>query len=269
MNLLDYRESVFSQLGEDGIIRHIFHDARLGLKNHVCCEFGAGDGTRTNSNTAALINDGWTSLQIEVDPEKYFSLQDYHKDNDRVMCLNKLVGLKRNTIDHLLTQCGFPVDMDFISIDIDGDDWRIWDSMVIYRPRVVLIEFNPSFGSHISYVQPEGASIGNSLLALGQLGNMKGYQLVCATEWNAFFVLNELYQDLGMPFYPSLQERIAALWAHPECLTVVACGYDGTLVPVGNNVLPWAGKKIDFKVWQEQIQVIPQSERKYGNLGAK
>jgi fibrillarin-like rRNA methylase len=70
--LLQYRNNLYSQNGEDGIIRELINRLQIKEPNWVC-EFGAWDGKHL-SNTFALVERGWNAVYIEGDPEKFSDL---------------------------------------------------------------------------------------------------------------------------------------------------------------------------------------------------
>ena len=78
--------------------------------------------------------------------------------------------------------------IDLLSIDIDSDDYAVWQSVTDYRPAVVIIEYNPTIPFDVRYVNPRGRNHGNSALALVELGREKGYDLVAGTRANLVFV---------------------------------------------------------------------------------
>jgi hypothetical protein len=94
---------------------------------------------------------------------------------------------------------------DLLSIDVNGNDYHIWKSLTNYTPRVVVIEYNsqiPLNESSVIEYEPnfvwDGTDyFGASLLALVNLGKLKGYTLVgCDNDGvNAFFVQNEFLND--------------------------------------------------------------------------
>jgi hypothetical protein len=132
--LLQYRKRITSQLGEDGIVEKIFEIIPNG--DHWCVEFGAFDGENL-SNTYHFINNlGWSSVQIEANTQYYEFLDHRYADNQKVTCLNCTVDFEgANTLDQVLGQTPIPEDFDFLSIDIDGNDYHIWESMTVYRPN--------------------------------------------------------------------------------------------------------------------------------------
>jgi len=100
-----------------------------------------------------------------------------------------------------------PEEFDLLSVDIDRNDYHVWEKITHYRPRVVVIEYNSGVPPSMSWVVPYeakafglssfGTGNGASLKALEELGAKKGYSLVgcelCGV--NCFFVRNDLIAD--------------------------------------------------------------------------
>ena len=131
-----------------------------------------------------------------------------------------------------MTLEGAPIDLDLLSIDVDGNDWQIWKAIEVYRPRVVLIEFNPSIPNEVYFVQSADTSVnqGNSLRAMIELGRTKGYSLVCVAGMDAYFVLDELYSAFNIP-----DNDIDNMFCAAQ--TVLWQGYDGTIFTAGVQTL--------------------------------
>jgi len=81
----------------------------------------------------------------------------------------------------------FPYNVDVLSIDIDGDDIHVFKNLIA-RPRILVIEYNPTFPPFVDRENPRGAYKGSSLRALERVGIEKDYELVYATISNAIFV---------------------------------------------------------------------------------
>ena len=81
-----------------------------------------------------------------------------------------------------------------------GWDWHLWHSIVDYRPRVVLIEFNHLVPNDVVFIQDRNGAVqeGHSLAALVELGRSKGYELAGVVHRNAYFVVQEDYPKLGL-----------------------------------------------------------------------
>ena len=249
-----FRNNVTSQMGEDGVIAKIFE--LIGTANKQCVEFGAWDGKHF-SNTWALINDaGWSGVLIEGDKARYQDLVAAYSNNVRVKPVNRYVGFGDDSIDHILRQMECPPDVDLMSIDIDGMDWYIFESLQIYRPRLIVIEFNPTIPNDVVFVQAPNPRInqGCSLLALIELGKRKGYELAATTAWNAFFVPSDLLPKIGV-----VDNSINAIHDCSAYETKLFQLFDGTIVIAGNTKLLWHG--IQIHPWI--IQPLPKRLRRF------
>ncbi|WP_319468949.1 FkbM family methyltransferase [uncultured Pseudodesulfovibrio sp.] len=248
--LLDHRKDINSQRGEDGVLAKICeHIPSEGER--WCVEFGTLDG-KSHSNTLELIeNHGWNSIQIEGDATYFQLLCETHKNNKKVQCINAWVGLApNNRLDDILAETAAPSEIDILSIDIDGADYYIWESLKNYSPKIVVIEFNPTIHPEVSFTQPPDVSIsqGSSLRAMWELGKEKGYTLVCNTRANAIFVR----QDLAKPF--GIDDTDPAFFFRtPELISYLFQLYDGTLTVKGYRLLNWL--KIAFG--EMDLQAIP------------
>jgi hypothetical protein len=176
--------NIHSQMGEDGVIAAICR--ALDISNGTAVEFGAWDGVHL-SNTAALREAGWETCLIEGDADRFATLSKKFIGSRNVVPVQAWVQPDGDsTLDSLLAR-HFPKPVDLLSIDIDGDDYHIFASLTT-RPRIIVIEINPTIPPFVDRVNPRGQSKGSSLAALARLTNQKGYDLVHATMLNAFFV---------------------------------------------------------------------------------
>jgi hypothetical protein len=197
---------MFSQTGADGIVAEIFR--RIGRTNSIFIEFGVGNGLE--NNTTALLLQGWSGVWIEASRRSNRAIQQNLKpllDEQKLMLLPRFVT-KENIVD-LLDGCGVPLDPDLVSIDIDGNDYWVWEALLSrYSPRVVVIEYNALLGPSVPWTveyNPESSrsslvatsDFGASLKALEMLGNRNGYSLIGCDFLgvNAFFVRDDLLQD--------------------------------------------------------------------------
>lgn len=216
--LLDYKKIISSQHGEDGILEKIFEI--IGEKSRWCVEYGAWDGQYL-SNTWHLINNKkWSAVLIEADTQKTNELKIKYQDRQDVFCINSFVG-EDHPIDSLLATTPIPHDFDFMSADIDGDEYWVWEAMRIYHPRVVIIETNPTFGSDIQFVQKKGQRLGASMRSMVALGKAKGYELVSYIGVNCIFVAKEYY-----PLFNIADNSCAAMFDSPYQIRLIS-DYDG------------------------------------------
>ena len=135
--LLKYARNEHSQFGEDGIIAKAL--STIGIKNWWCFEAGAWDGKHF-SNTHALMKAGWSGVFVEANEARVPDLKQTYGGNERAHIRQAFVGLdKASTLDQLLAGTPIPNDFDFLSLDIDGIDYYVWESLSNYRPRLVVI----------------------------------------------------------------------------------------------------------------------------------
>lgn len=218
-SLLCYRRDIYSQNGEDGVIEEL--STRLDLKAGWFCEFGAWDG-RHGSNTFNLLLQGWSGVMIEGDPRRYHKLQrTASKFPDRLFTRCAYVAADADdaaSLASLLSSTPIPTDFDVLSIDIDGPDWHVWNSLTTYLPKVVIIEINSSYPPGTSIIH--GERQGSSFSATVDLGRRKGYQPVCHTG-NLFFVRDDLVARLGEGWTPPDRDVDALFlkdWTVPRSL---------------------------------------------------
>lgn len=254
--LLPFARNVHSQLGEDGIIARIFE--LIGTTSKWCVDVGAHDGTHL-SNTRYLMEQGWSGVFFEGRRKRFVTLEATYRGNANAYPACAMVGFDpaQNSLDHLLAKTPIPKSFDLLSIDIDGNDWYIWDSLLEYRPRVVVVEFNPTIANDVAFVQDRDPRLnqGCSLLALCDLAARKGYELAAATDWNGIFVEREAFAALGIadnsPEAMHDDQFASRMWH----------GFDGTIFIAGQTKLLWNNREIGA----EDIQALPRWRRVYGS----
>ena len=258
MRLSEHACNVYSQTGEDGILSRILEV--LPVRDRWCVEFGAWDGQYC-SNTCNLIEKhGYSAVLIEGDKRRFMDLKVRANKNARITALNAFVGFSAdNNLDTLLASTAIPRHFDLLSIDVDGNDYHIWDAVRSYEPKVVCIEYNPTIPTEVEFVQPADPNVnhGASLLSLTKLGKSKGYQLVAVTRLNAIFVHGEYFSL----FQISNNEPHVLREDHSD-ITHIFCGYDGRIFLSGAQSLPWHGIR-----YESRLRQLPKIFRKYpGNF---
>ncbi len=205
--LTPFELRVFSQNGEDGVLAEIL--TRIGAGECYFIEFGTESGREGNCVYLADVV-GWSGLFMESDASHFGRLALKYRANDRVQTTKAIVTPAN--VETLFADAHVPPEPSVLSIDVDGADYWIWESVEHYRPRVVVIEYNSALDPARKLVQPRDLTsgwdgtdyYGASLGALRELGRRKGYQLVhtdlCAV--NAFFVRG----DLAEGRFPSADE---------------------------------------------------------------
>ena len=193
---------VFSQSGEDGILRAIF--ARLGPGGRYYVEFGVEDGRECNTRYLREAH-GWTGL-----------LMDGGHDDPATNLRRESVTAEN--VGDLFAKYGVPSEPDPLSIDVDGDDHHVWRALAPrWRPRVGVAEYNamcgPTERRSIAYepaVRWSGTDyMGASLGALVAVAREFGYTLVACDSAgvNAFFVRDDLVGALVRPRAPEARYR--------------------------------------------------------------
>jgi len=180
-NLLLYKQKLHSQSGQDGIIEHIFKV--LGIKTGHFVEFGAWDGVYL-SNCRKLFEEGWSGVFIESHPERFPKLQENYLNEPRIVCLNQQIAINgENSYDQTLRRIGCAKPVTFLSIDVDGADLEIFESIEKYLPLAVCLEG----GKAAHPMDPRMpvnriASIGQSLNVIKEVAEKKGYKILCAYQ---------------------------------------------------------------------------------------
>ena len=206
-NLTARRFSLSSQNEEDGIIHAIFDTVGDGSRRFV--EIGAGTN---GGNSGFLASEcGWSGMMLEASSRRTDRLKMRFEPMG-VACLTDWAACEN--INVLIRENGCEGEIDLLSIDIDGNDYWIWEAVTACSPRLVIIEYNSLFGPDRAVVVPydpefdrhrfveaaEGGHyyFGASLQALSRLAEQKGYRLILTEPRgvNAFFLRNDVGQEI-------------------------------------------------------------------------
>lgn len=190
-----------AQHGEDIILDVFFQDEPTGYVVDV----GAADGV-TNSNTWRLLKrPGWCGVLIEPEPHQYQQLAELYGKRRCVLCVDCAIGLQEGPatlwccdqvstlctkhrdasiaahgvsftetlvrvtdLTSLLRDLDAPKDIDFISIDAEGLNYQVWQTLdlTLFYPKLVCIE--------------------------GKGYAMPGYREFCLTRGNTFYLREDL-----------------------------------------------------------------------------
>ncbi len=205
-NLHDAEFSVFSQWGDDGILQHLIHKIEIQHKTFV--EFGVSNYQESNTRFL-LFNNNWEGLVMDCSKKNIQFIQTqswYWKYNLRA----KQAFVQTSNINSLIEKENISGSIGLLHIDIDGNDYWIWEALDQVQPDIVSVEYNSFWGSEraitIPYekdfqrdqANPNLLYSGASLLALCDLADKKGYVFVgCNSAGNdAYFVRKEKAQNL-------------------------------------------------------------------------
>ena len=256
-----FRRNIYSQNGEDGIIEEILN--RLDNKlDKTCCECGAWDGINLSNCYNLIKNKNYSALLIEADKKKYKELCKNIPDN-KIIKLNKFVNFEgSNLLDNFLEENNFNINFDFLSIDVDGCDYYLFESLTKYKPKLICIEYNPTIPNDIEFIQKKNFIItqGCSALSLVNLAKKKNYSLIASTYSNLFFIFNEFKENVfgsgqitvRLPD-GSVEHDITlnSLIDENYAKNYIFYGYDGRILTTKKVRLPW--HNLDIK----EIKVLP------------
>lgn len=190
---------------------------------------------------------------IEKDPEAFARLAQAHLAHPRVQCLHAEAHARGpQSLEALLSAHNVPAALDMLTIDVEGNDYHLLNSLRNYSPAVVAVDFNPSISNDVCFVQEENtqAHYGSSLSAFALLAHSRQYGLAAVTDWNAIFVRGDLFPRLGVSggidamYYPPFEMRM--FQTLDSYLHLVGCT---TLV------------RQDYAIDAEDFQVLPRNLR--------
>lgn len=257
--LSSYRRDVYSQQGEDGIIDEVL--ARIGRVTQTdgwCAEFGAWDGIHLSNAYNLIKSKGYKSVLIEGDAHKHAELCRNIPFESAIKICEFISFTGENTLDRVLKRTPIPPEFDFLSIDIDGCDYFVLESLTLYKPKIVCIEYNSTVPNEVEFVQPKdfGIKQGASAKSITKLARSKGYTLVATTECNLIFVQDRLKEAVLGSAEPSLEE----LRDDSRYKTYIFSGFDGTIFTSSAYLaMPWHGLRLD----NASLQQLPKYLRRF------
>jgi hypothetical protein len=200
-SLSDVEFSGFSQWGEDGIIDWLIE--RLPGIPQTFIEFGVEDYRESNTRLLLYLRN-WRGLIMDGSNEHINSIRS-QEVSWRFALTAKCAFIDCKNINDLISSTGFSGEIGLLSVDIDGNDYWVWQAIDAVSPVVVVCEFNAVLGDLHALSVPYDADFrrgvahhsnlyfGASLPALINLGQQKGYTFVGTNSngCNAFFVRND------------------------------------------------------------------------------
>jgi hypothetical protein len=207
-NPRDYEFKVYSQWGEDGIIDHLVTRIAIPAHSRSFVEFGVEN--YTEANTIFLLKHRyWRGLVIDGSTENIDTIKrstEYWRYDLRA----DASFITRDNINSIISKNGLQGELGLLSIDIDGNDYWIWESIDCVNPCIVVAEYNSLFGPTAKLSTPYRPDFvrsmadstnmyyGASIAALDHLAKSKGYSLVAGNSAgnNVFFVRDDLLGTL-------------------------------------------------------------------------
>lgn len=202
-DLHDAEFKVFSQFGEDGILQYLIRETQVLTKENTFIEFGVQDYSESNTRFL-LMNDHWKGLIIDGNKEhiKKVKRQDIYWRHDLTAISS---WIDRDNINQLIGDTGFSGGIGILSIDIDGNDYWVWEKIDVVNPVIVVVEWNSVYGANCTVTVPYDPAFqrenahysclywGASISAFARLASERGYSLLCSNRAgnNLFFVRND------------------------------------------------------------------------------
>lgn len=194
--LQNFEHKIYSQNGEDGIISLLLD--YVGREHKYFVEFGVENGTECNTRYLRE-HAGFTGLMM-----------DGSYENESIGLYKELVT--QENINNLFEKYNVPYEFEILSIDVDGNDLWLWKQLSnVYRPKIVVIEYNAHLPPPISATIPYSENhrwdgtcfFGASLNALNIVAQEKGYSLIYCNKngVNAFFLRND-FRDVFSKSFP-------------------------------------------------------------------
>lgn len=205
-NIHDYEFKIFSQFGDDGIIQYLIK--HVAIRNKVFIEFGVENYLESNTRFL-MCHNNWSGFVMDGSQEAMDSLKS-QAWYWRYALRQKAVFIDKENINGLLKETGYS-DIGFLHIDLDGNDYHIFDSLDLgsLNPAIIAVEYNSVFGKERAITVPYDKAFvrtsrhfsnlfwGASLPALHHVAKKKSYALVgCNLAGNnAYFVRRDLLTD--------------------------------------------------------------------------
>ncbi len=189
---------VFSQFGDDGILQYLIEQTYPVVEKFI--EFGVQNYTEANTRFL-LMNNNWSGLIIDGNAGNMeFARHSSYYWRHALQTVTQFVD--RGNINALFEAAGFSGEIGLLSVDIDGNDFWVWEAIHVIDPVLVTVEYNSAFGAEHAITIPYDAAFyrtqahysnlyyGASLKALCLLAEKKGYAFVgCNSAGNnAHFV---------------------------------------------------------------------------------
>lgn len=191
MNILENAYNIYSQCGQDGILDYVFNV--LNISKGFFIEFGAVDGIKF-SNTRNLYEKGWSGILIESNKKRYSNLENNYRGTN-VITINSFVNNSNNKLDDIIGEN----DITFLSIDIDGADLEIFESINKNLPIVALIEGGMGPYPYENRVNIKDTPlVGQSLRTIKEVAAEKGYKILCVFQ-DCLLIKKEYFNLFDVP----------------------------------------------------------------------
>lgn len=207
----DVEFKIFSQFGDDGIIQYLIEKLELDYQYHNFIEFGVEDYEEANTKFL-LLNNNWSGLILDASKENIEKIKKknffWKFDLEAIHCF-----ITKENINSIISKSQIDKKkIGLLSIDIDGNDYWIWEEINAIDPLIVVVEYNSTFGFDKKISVPYKKDFnrtsehysnlywGASLEALKYLSKQKGYKFFTTNSAgnNAYFVKENLFNKIDI-----------------------------------------------------------------------
>ncbi len=205
----------YSQFEEDGLLLYIF--STIGEESRRVVEICCGSGNECMSANL-IINHGWNGLMFDGDKSLVEAARKFFIGQKNCFLRQpdiQQAWITRENINDLINNAGYSGEIDLLSLDMDGNDYWIWDAIDVISPRVCIFEtsnmipgdlsltipYDPGFCYHEK--PPDRQDFRSvSLLAMKTLSERKGYRLIGGHSlgFNVIFMRH----DVGTGVFPEV-----------------------------------------------------------------
>lgn len=206
---------VYSQFEEDGLLLYIF--SVIGFRSKKVVEMCCGGGIECMA-TNLIINHGFEGFLFDGNPVNVANANAFFKSKQDCLLFSPRIQhawITKENVNQLLKNIGAAGEIDLFSLDIDGNDYWIWEAIDAIQPRVCIFETQNIIPSDLSITIPYSPDFycwdkkgyeqdfrSVSLLAMTNLSKKKGYRLIGAHRhgFNAIYMRN----DIGLNEFPEV-----------------------------------------------------------------
>jgi len=186
--LYDAAVNIYSQHGEDGIIRKIASDLHLEF---TYLDVGAHDG-HYMSNTQALRERGWCGVCVECDPEKTRHLRVQEQKYPGTVVIEQEANV--GNIVGLFDTASIGEELTLLDLDTDHFDYQMWEVLLENERRadIVVIEADVAMPPGVRHIyDPADPDPHSSFTSICDLASRYDYRLAFHTGLNCIFVAGE------------------------------------------------------------------------------
>jgi hypothetical protein len=178
----------YSQNGEEAKVIEILleNEAVEDLDFNFCVELGAGNGYDLSNTRYFIEEHKWKPILIDADNRGNHNVKQHKITSENIVSL--------------LQKYGCPTFFELLSIDLDGNDYWILDTILCeFEPTLIIAEYNACFPQGVSQTikyDPEFQWAGDdyfgfTLEAGKKLAEKHGYEIICQHANMNLFLLHK------------------------------------------------------------------------------